>query len=638
LIQYAPQGGTVELDVPPERRALPALSDDQVAQLAALSGRIEAHYQTPMDIEWGYSGGRFYILQARPITALKPAALPAAPGSRVPPGEYNRTMFIEIFAEPISPVFLSVLQPDFHAMLDFTFQTLGFKPPHDIEAVGIFYNQPYFHREYIEGALKPLSPPVREQLVAQIVNPFSRHARTVRGELSPAFIGMTLRLLRFLTGFPSKLPGIVARYRSEIKAFEAIDLQSASDREIVERLRELALGTGRRFLSYDFLMIAMIGLTYQTLGTLLARYFGDDSEEVRSKLVSGVTGNVTMQTNKKIWDLGRVAKRSVSVSDALRRYEGEPLRAQLAETADGRAFLAELDGFLAEYGHREVRLDILYPTWVEDPSPVLAFVRGYLDVGDQQSPYHQQDRLVAQRAELMALVRERVQRDWRGRLLTWPLFNWVLKYTQAHTRERDTMHFELTRLFPPFRRALLEIGRRWTASGLVDAPDDVFYLTLDELLQVAESRQPQQALVQTRRAELAASRRQPAPGIIRDGRAIIVEAAAQAVPGAGEFHGIAGSPGLATGAARLVLGPEDFGKLKSGEILVAPITNPVWTPLFAIAGGIVTEIGGILSHGAIVAREYGIPAVMAVPGVTAAIAEGKRVTVDGNRGVVTVES
>jgi rifampicin phosphotransferase len=234
-------------------------------------------------------------------------------------------------------------------------------------------------------------------------------------------------------------------------------------------------------------------------------------------------------------------------------------------------------------------------------------------------------------------VRERVQRDWRGRLIVWPLFNWLLKYTQAHTRERDTMHFELTRLFPPMRRALLELGRRWTASGIFDTPDDVFYLSLDELLKAADSSQPQQALVQARRAELAASRRKPAPGILRDGQALEVEAAAQAVPGAGEFHGIAGSPGTATGAARLVLGPEDFGKLKSGEILVAPITNPVWTPLFAIAGGIVTEIGGILSHGAIVAREYGIPAVMGVPGITAAIAEGKRVTVDGNRGIVTVE-
>ena len=104
----------------------------------------------------------------------------------------------------------------------------------------------------------------------------------------------------------------------------------------------------------------------------------------------------------------------------------------------------------------------------------------------------------------------------------------------------------------------------------------------------------------------------------------------------GQFRGIAGSPGTASGIARLVRGPEDFSKLQSGEILIAPLTNPVWTPLFAIAGGIVTEVGGILSHGAIVAREYGIPAVMGVAGATSAIVEGQRVTVDGNRGIVTV--
>jgi len=128
---------------------------------------------------------------------------------------------------------------------------------------------------------------------------------------------------------------------------------------------------------------------------------------------------------------------------------------------------------------------------------------------------------------------------------------------------------------------------------------------------------------------------------LRDGQAIAVEGAAHPAAdeplATGQFRGIAGSPGTVTGTARLVRGPEDFGKLKSGEILIAPLTNPVWTPLFAIAGGMVTEIGGILSHGAIVAREYGLPAVMGVAGATTAIVEGRRVTVDGNRGIVTLE-
>jgi pyruvate,water dikinase len=630
LIEYAPSGGTVEREVPAERRRLPALNSDQIAQLVALSGQVETHYHAPMDMEWAFARGRFYLLQARPITTIKPPA-PALPQH----GEYNRTMFVEIFPDPLSPVFLSVIQPLFDSMLAFTFQTLGFKPPRDVQAVATFYNQPYFNRGYIEAALRPLSPRVREQMITQIVNPFGRHARGAPVELSPAFAGMALRLLRFMLTFPGQLPGLVAGYRAEIKEFEALDVARLSDQEIVQRSRRLAFGTPSALLNYDFLMIALIGLTYQTLGSLLRRYFGEESEQVRSKLISGVTGNVTMETNKRLWDLAQSARSSPAVSQVLRQAGARECQAQLAQSEDGRAFLAELQRFLDEYGHREVRMDILYPTWREDPAPVLAFLRGYLDVSENQSPYRQQERLVKERAALLNSVRARVRRNVRGRYLIWPLFNWVLGHTQAHTRERDTMHFELTRLFPPFRRLLLELGRRWSAQSTLAESDDIFFLSLDELSEVASAPHDMREVVKTRHAEFAQNRQRGAPGIIRDGRAVEAEVA-QNQNGAGRFSGVAGSPGTITGVARLIRGPEEFGQLQSGEILVAPLTNPVWTPLFAIAGGLVTEVGGILSHGAIVAREYGIPAVMGVAGAMKVIQGGQRITVDGNRGVVSL--
>src|SRR5439155_17653752 len=187
--------------------------------------------------------------------------------------------------------------------------------------------------------------------------------------------------------------------------------------------RRLAFGTPSTLLDYDFLMIALIGLTYQMLGSLLRRYFGEESEQVRSQLIAGVTGNVTMETNKRLWDLAQSAKASACVSRVLRQAGARECQAQLAQSEDGRAFLSELQRFLDEFGHREVRMDILYPTWREDPAPVLAFLRGYLDVSENQSPYRQQERLVKERAALLASVRERVRGDVRGRYLIWPLFN-----------------------------------------------------------------------------------------------------------------------------------------------------------------------------------------------------------------------
>jgi len=167
MIEYAKEGGTVELVTPAERQDAPALSDDQVADLVALGHQIETHYGAPQDIEWACAQGRFYILQTRAITTLTPQAAQAA-GEM----EYHRTMFLEFFPEPLSPVFLSVIRPLFHNMLDFLFEAFGLEPPPGIDAVGVFYNQPYLNRSYIAAGLEPLSPQVREHMVSQMVNPF----------------------------------------------------------------------------------------------------------------------------------------------------------------------------------------------------------------------------------------------------------------------------------------------------------------------------------------------------------------------------------------------------------------------------------------------------------------------------------
>jgi phosphohistidine swiveling domain-containing protein len=415
-------------------------------------------------------------------------------------------------------------------------------------------------------------------------------------------------------------------------------VDTISDEEIAAHINHLVFGTASRLLNYDFIMITLCNRAYQMLGTLLEPYFEESTQELRVKLISGVTGNATMETNKALWDLGQKAKSSFTVSDLLRRYDEREVMAHLEETPDGRDFLEEMDRFLSEYGHREIRMDILYPTWGEDPAPVLSFVRGYLDTGEAHSPHRQQARLVKERQELMEVVRSRLARDLRGRLLIWPIFRWALKQTQIHTRERDTMHFELTRMFPPFRRLLLELGRRWTERGLIAQREDVFFLGLDELADVARSPRPLHEVIEERRAEFEANKGRTWPDIIRGGEELSAEGREPAEVSEGQLGGLAASPGVGTGVARVIRNPEEFRKLDNGDILVAPFTNPIWTPLFAIAGGVVTEVGGMLSHGAIVAREYGLPAVMGVPGATELVPEGRTVTVDGNKGIVHLET
>jgi pyruvate,water dikinase len=622
MVAYADNGGAQELAVPASDCDVPSLSDQQVAELVALGRDIETHYRLPQDIEWAYYNERAYVLQSRAITTLPPVIA----------GEYSRAMFVEIFPEPLSPVFLSVISPIIHNMLDFTFASLGFESPRDMEAVHAFHNQPYINRDYLVANLQSLSPDLREQMADQIMNPFSRHATGLKSELSLPFSRMMTRFTRFLLRFPKQLPGIISRYQSEVAQSGTLGLGDMSDQEILDHIGDLVFDTANRLISYDWMLIASTGITYQAMGHLLKHYFGEETEEIRGKLISGVTGNATMETNKALWDLAQKAKSSPTVADTLQQHDDEQALTQLESSLAGRAFLAELERFLTAYGHREIRMDIVYPTWGEDPAPVLGFVRAYLDIDESHSPYRQEARLVDERHKLEERVKSRLTADTRGRYVTWPAFRWVYSQARRHTRERDTMHFELTRLFPAFRRMLRELGTRWTERGLIGSWEDVFYLMWDDLNRVAATSCSAHDVVRENRAVYETSKRRPWPIMILEGEEIYPERAEPDPEG--RLEGVAGSPGLVTGVARVIRGPEEFDRLQNGDIMVAPLTTPVWTPLFAIAGGVVTEVGGALSHGAIVAREYGIPAVMGIPNVTEWVQEEQMLTVDGNSGFV----
>ena len=624
-IHYADGGGIVETDTTEDQRSQQALSDERVLELAEIGENIEEHYGSPQDIEWALRGGKWYVLQSRPITTLQDPSEQA--------DEYNRSMFIEIFPDPLSPVFASIMVPLFGSMLDFTFDYWGFRLPKDRAAVGLYYNQPYLNKNYIEAAFSSLTPEVREPLVSAITSPFGRHGAETRRELSLPYLRLVLNTLRFMIRFPKQMPGLIAKYQDLVATREAMPFKEASDQELIDTIRELVFDGASPLINYDFLMIAVIRRNYELLGTFLESGFGERTDELRAKLISGVTGNVTMETNKHLWNLAQTAKTSPEVSRVLRETDEQEVGAALRDMPEAAPFREHLDTFLSEYGHREIRMDIYYPTWGEDPAPVYSFVRGYLDADESQSPHVQQARLVKERNELTGKALASVEQGLVGRYLLSPIFRWVLNQTQLHTRERDTMHFELTRIFPLARRVLHELGQRWAKRGLIDQPDDIYFLSLDEMDEVAQHQDPVKDRVLEARQEFDANLRRPWPYIIRGDEEIFV----QAETTEGDMEGVAGSPGVVSGPARVIRGPDEFGTLQRGEILVAPLTNPTWTPLFAVASAVITEVGGILSHGAIVAREYGIPAVMSVPGATNSLSDGQMITVDGNRGVVLVE-
>jgi pyruvate,water dikinase len=221
-----------------------------------------------------------------------------------------------------------------------------------------------------------------------------------------------------------------------------------------------------------------------------------------------------------------------------------------------------------------------------------------------------------------------------GGLVLRPVFDRLLATAHELAARRDTMHFEWTGAFPLLRAIIQELSQRWVAAGLLASNADAYCLTLSDMHAIAARPRPMQDEIARRRRSWERDRRRQWPLEVVAGREVYDDAPDALSSGDEELRGVAGSPGVASGTVRVIAGPHEFRSLKPGEVLVAPVTNPAWTPLFAVAGALVAETGGVLSHGAIVAREYGIPAVMGVRGATQLLRDGDVVTVDGTRGTV----
>ncbi len=633
-VAYGAGGHVEERAVEGARCDLPSLTDDQVLRVAELGRRVQAHYSAPQDIEWALCEDELYLLQSRPITTLGPTP------EYDERDHWTRAMFVEILPDAPSPVFCSVLEPMLTHMLEFTFSRLGQEPARDTRPIGVFFHQPYLNVRYIRESLSRLPKGTREGLVTRIANPFATEERVAGSSgiaISPDSLRLTWRLLGSARHLADELPQVVTSYYEHLDRHRSLDPAELPTSQIVSRLEDIALNILPPLVAYDFLLLATLGFLHRIIDSAIERSAIGSPELARGSLMSGVTGNLTMESNKAIWRLAKTARRSPAVAATIEDGPEEAVLDRLHTTSGGEDFLTELKSFLAKYGHREIRMDIAFPTWGEDPAPVLRFVRAYLASDSSADPAAQERELASKRREVAAEVDRGLGSSAAGRLVWGRAFRWALAKAEALGRERDTMHFHWTAAFPVLRSYLRALGCRWVDASIVDRPSDMYCLTLAEIRHLAEHPTPAQSKAQSSCQAWNRDSSLECPVEIIAGEERYVEAASHWAVGSEVLRGVAGSPGRASGTVRVICGPEDFGKLETGDILVAPITNPVWTPLFAVAGAVVTDSGGILSHGAIVAREYGIPAVMGVQGATSILRDGQIATVDGVAGTVVLE-
>ena len=433
--------------------------------------------------------------------------------------------------------------------------------------------------------------------------------------------------------------------RAHLAWWDAFDLTGAAAPELLAHLEE-TLERLVRLWDLHFRIVLPSYIAMSQLDDLYRDLFDGDGAFGSYRLLQGFD-NKTLEANRALWDLSRRALASEEVRRVLERQPAGDVLAELGKTPAGRSFQADLDAYLGEYGLRGEKWGLRYPCWIEEPAAAIKNLKDYI-MRSGPNPNSEMAKLAEERDGAVAAVRGRLQ-DYPGPVVE--RFEFLLKAAQEGVVLSEDHGFWIDfGATYRVRRVLLEFGRRLCEAGAIAQYSDVFYLTLDEVraLAAAPHGGDHRALVELRRREVDHFQAiTPPPALGADnglppedpmsrffGKFFGAPPAAADAPDV--LKGNPGSPGTARGPAKVVRSLSDAAKLQRGDVLVAETTAPSWTPLFATAAAIVTDAGGVLSHCAVVAREYGIPAVVGMGRATMTIRDGQIVEVDGDAGFVRI--
>jgi len=441
---------------------------------------------------------------------------------------------------------------------------------------------------------------------------------------------------------------LLPEVQENLRWWESFDLEGASMPDLLAHLDE-TLTRLERLWEVHFL----VGFPFIAGPSLFADFYDDLFPDKGSlgayKLLQGF-GNKTIEGGHKLWELSRKALGSREAKEAVESNPAPAVPDALRQSSAGEALLVELGAYLEEFGQRSDRFaDLSSPGWIENPMTAIQNLKNFMTEPERDMPSELQG-LAKEREELIAEAREALQgypEAVRGQ------FEFLLKAGQAATIIQEDHNYWIDqRSTYKVRRIILEFGNRFAQAGIIDDPEDVFMLTLNELRDDATNLSgDRRAVVAERRAEMAhfATIRPPdaigtpppAPPPDNPLMRAFGRFGGSPVEQSGEpgvINGNPCSPGKATGTAKVVMSLAEADKLQPGDVLIAPATMPAWTPLFASIAAVVTDAGGVLSHAGIVAREYNIPAVLGTGSATTEIKDGQQVEVDGDAGVVRVVS
>ena len=609
-----PEQGSRLVEVPANLRRMESLTDDQVAEIAALATRAEAHFGSPQDLEWAIQNDEVFLLQSRPITVMGSAE------ADEPEGRY-------ILFKPVAENFTDPLMPLTEDIL------VNLLP-----MMKVIHGRIYMNFNHVRSLI-PLN--MSDEDIARLA--YLSEPKDPDFKVSiprMMMLGVVLIFNYLIMGVFNRrtaaMPDdFMASYRSYFTRVASDDSINAPNTLINLFLKFRFFEPAGNMVLLVNLVAPRYMLMLRLTRALLNRWTPALPVDTASLLCSGTEGVLSTQMGRDILGLAKIAKQNTTVTELLKNEPAKDVVQRIRSSGEGADFITALTEFLAMHGHRALKeFELSSVRWEEDPSPVLGMVRNYLMV--ETNLDEADSNVKAQRESLKQQVRDELQTlPWEslGKPRT-RLIEHLVEQTKYYMKLRENSRFYHIMGFYAVRLKILRIEQELLSKNVMKCKDDIFYLHWNEVVQLQTGEigwTDVEDTIRARRMEHIRRGKMVPPKTI----GINIEEVEEDGDGK-SLSGQGASPGRYEGIARVIMDPATDNEIEPGEILIAPYTDPAWTPLFLTANAAVIEVGSYLSHAGTIAREYGMPCVVDVANCTSKITTGTRISVDGSIGKVTI--
>ncbi len=611
--------------IPESAQMQSSLSDEQLFELARTAKKIEQTFGYPVDLEWAIDTRMLWILQARPITGIRPSDDLTDDDC-----EWSRANFKETMPELPSPLGLSFLELFMKEHIVAPHRRLGCHIPEGLPSTRILHGRPY------------LNVTLFHSLVAQLRgNPslLSEHMGGEPIEVAPsvqplgwlAFMRAGILMLIEMRRAVANGARWFAGMKELAKRYDSHRIESLSFHDTVRQLDALGAWLDRHELTFG--IAGGVAQSLHALDQLLPRWLGSDWRTLLNDALQGQGTVISAQQIFRLADLAELA-RSEPVTDAF--LSAEPWSpSEFRQILKDTVFLRAFESYVEDYGHRGLgESDVMSPRIADNPEAILAVLRMQI-----RAPSPDRKAILSRQETIRTAALRTIKQRMGLRLDRWAVFSWWYRRLCRFFALREANRHHLMYYSAAARNLLLHLGDLLVVDGLCDTRGDIFFLTIEDRAALAAGEQRDwRAAIAARRAERERNAAVQVPDTVRDW-----ETASRENPSfdrrdaTGRLSGLPISAGSVVGPIRLIQSLADWSKVTPGDIMVAPVIDPGMAPLFGVAGGLIVEMGGTLSHGAIIAREYGLPTVANVEGAMTRLPEGRLVRLDARAGAIDFE-